>query len=104
MYKRQGINYGAYNTEIVRAGIQSVGVGQREAALAIGMTNGQIMRRVVPVSYTHLDVYKRQHLHRTVQAIRELGVRPGVTLNPATSLSTLEAVSYTHLDVYKRQV
>ena len=42
-----GINYGAYNTEIVRAGIQSVGVGQREAALAIGMTNGQIMRRVV---------------------------------------------------------
>lgn len=42
-----GINYGAYNTEIVRAGIQSVGVGQREAALAIGMTNSQIMRRVV---------------------------------------------------------
>lgn len=42
-----GINYGAYNTEIVRAGIQSVGVGQREAALALGMTNGQIMRRVI---------------------------------------------------------
>ncbi len=42
-----GINYGAYNTEIVRAGIQSVGVGQREAALAIGMTNNQIMRRIV---------------------------------------------------------
>ena len=42
-----GINYGAYNTEIVRAGIQSVGVGQREAALAIGMTQGQIMRRIV---------------------------------------------------------
>jgi len=29
------------------------------------------------------------HLHRTVQRIRELGVRPGVTVNPATSLSTL---------------
>lgn len=42
-----GINYGAYNTEIVRAGIQSVGVGQREAALALGMTQSQIMRRVV---------------------------------------------------------
>lgn len=42
-----GINYGAYNTEIVRAGIQSVGVGQREAALAIGMTNNQIMRRII---------------------------------------------------------
>lgn len=42
-----GINYGAYMTEIFRAGIQSVGIGQREAALAIGMTPGQIMRRIV---------------------------------------------------------
>lgn len=32
------------------------------------------------------------HLHRTVQIIRELGVKPGVTLNPATSLSTLEEI------------
>ena len=32
------------------------------------------------------------HLHRTVQAIRELGVRPGVTLNPATPLVTLEEI------------
>lgn len=30
------------------------------------------------------------HLHRTVQQIRELGVKPGVTLNPATPV---EAVS-----------
>jgi polar amino acid transport system permease protein len=42
-----GINYGAYMTEIMRAGIQSVGIGQREAALAIGMNQGQIMRRIV---------------------------------------------------------
>lgn len=32
------------------------------------------------------------HLHRTVQAIRELNVRPGVTLNPATPLATLEEI------------
>ena len=32
------------------------------------------------------------HLHRTVQVIRELGVRPGVTLNPATPLSALEEI------------
>ena len=42
-----GINYGAYMTEIMRAGIQSVGIGQREAALAIGMMPNQIMRRIV---------------------------------------------------------
>ena len=33
-----GLNYGAYMTEIFRAGIQSVGHGQAEAADALGMT------------------------------------------------------------------
>ena len=32
------------------------------------------------------------HLHRTVQQIRELGVRPGVTLNPATALETVREI------------
>ena len=32
------------------------------------------------------------HLHRTVEVIRELGVRPGVTLNPATPLSALDEI------------
>jgi polar amino acid transport system permease protein len=42
-----GLNYGAYMSEIFRAGLSSVGKGQREAALAIGMTPNQMMRRVV---------------------------------------------------------
>lgn len=41
------LNYGAYMSEIFRAGILSVGRGQREAALALGMTYGQLMRRIV---------------------------------------------------------
>lgn len=41
------INTGAYLAEIVRGGIQSVDPGQREAALAIGMTYGQTMLHVV---------------------------------------------------------
>ena len=32
------------------------------------------------------------HLHRTVQQIKELGVKAGVTLNPATSLASLEEI------------
>ncbi len=32
------------------------------------------------------------HLHRTVALIRDLGARPGVVLNPATSLAVLEYV------------
>jgi polar amino acid transport system permease protein len=42
-----GLNYGAYMTEIFRAGIQSVAHGQAEAAHALGMTYRQMMRRVV---------------------------------------------------------
>lgn len=42
-----GLNYGAYMTEIFRAGIQSVGHGQSEAAEALGMSYVQKMRRVV---------------------------------------------------------
>jgi polar amino acid transport system permease protein len=41
------LNYGAYMSETFRAGIQGVGKGQREAALALGMTQGQLMRRIV---------------------------------------------------------
>lgn len=32
------------------------------------------------------------HLHRVIQQIREAGMKPGVTLNPATSLHTLEDI------------
>jgi polar amino acid transport system permease protein len=41
------LNYGAYMAEIFRAGIQSIGHGQREAALSIGMSNWQILRRII---------------------------------------------------------
>jgi len=42
-----GLNEGAYMSEIVRAGIISVDQGQFDAAKAVGMTQGQTMRRVV---------------------------------------------------------
>ncbi len=40
-------NYGAYLTEVFRAGIQSVDRGQSEAALSLGFNAGQTMRRVI---------------------------------------------------------
>lgn len=42
-----GLNYGAYMSEIFRAGLASVGKGQREAAIALGMTPSQTMRRII---------------------------------------------------------
>ncbi|MEU2041790.1 amino acid ABC transporter permease [Nocardia niwae] len=42
-----GLNEAAYMAEIVRAGINSVGEGQREASFALGMSWSQTMRRTV---------------------------------------------------------
>jgi len=42
-----GVNYGAYMTEVFRAGIQAIGKGQHEAAQALGMSSGQTFRRIV---------------------------------------------------------
>ena len=42
--------------------------------------------------YLTVHVEACPHLHRTVQAIKERGVKAGVTLNPATSLSTIEEI------------
>jgi ribulose-phosphate 3-epimerase len=42
--------------------------------------------------YVTVHVEAATHLHRTVQSIRERGAKPGVTLNPATSLHTLTEV------------
>ncbi len=42
-----GLNQAAYMTEIIRAGIISVDPGQMEAALTLGITRTQAMRRIV---------------------------------------------------------
>ena len=41
------LNEGAYMAEIVRSGILSVEPGQKEAARALGMTPGKVLRRIV---------------------------------------------------------
>lgn len=41
------ICYGAYMAEIFRAGIQSIPKGQMEAALALGLSRSQAMRKVI---------------------------------------------------------
>jgi ribulose-phosphate 3-epimerase len=42
--------------------------------------------------YLTVHVEACPHLHRTVQAIKERGVKAGVTLNPATPLGSVEAI------------
>ena len=42
-----GLSYSAYVTEVFRGGINSVHRGQRDAALAVGLSDGQAMRHVI---------------------------------------------------------
>ena len=42
-----GLNEAAYMAEIMRSGIEAVGQGQRDAARALGLNEGHIMRLVV---------------------------------------------------------
>ena len=52
----------------------------------------------IAVSYTHLDVYKRQGL------LNGGGIFVGLKLlTQSTASCSMGSVSYTHLDVYKRQ-
>jgi polar amino acid transport system permease protein len=41
------VTYGAFLAEIFRAGIQSIGKGQTEAARSLGMSTGQSMRYII---------------------------------------------------------
>ncbi len=42
-----GINSGAYQAEIVRAGINAIPVGQTEAGLSIGLSKGQVINTIL---------------------------------------------------------
>ncbi len=42
-----GLNYAAYESEIYRAGLESIARGQKDAALSLGMTRWMIYRRIL---------------------------------------------------------
>jgi polar amino acid transport system permease protein len=49
-------NYGAYLTEVFRAGIQAVPHGQTEAARALGMRERQVMRKIILPQATRIVI------------------------------------------------
>ena len=54
----------------------------------------QLVDAFVEAGATYLTVHVEAaiHLHRTVERIRELGAKPGVSLNPATPISAIDEI------------
>jgi polar amino acid transport system permease protein len=76
------LNYGAYMSEIFRAGILSVDKGQHEAATALGMSSGQKMRYIVlpqalrlaipPIGNEYIAMLKDSALVSVTGFVREI--------------------------------
>ena len=56
-----------------------------------------------PVSYTHLDVYKRQDVVCDTQVAKVSIVGAGMESHPGTASKMFEALYERDIDVYKRQ-
>jgi len=82
---------GAFIAEIVRAGILGVPTGQREAALAVGLSQGQMLRLVVvpqamrliipPLTSQYLNLTKNSSLAVAIAYPDLVSVFAGTTLN-----------------------
>jgi polar amino acid transport system permease protein len=83
-----GINEGAYMAEIVRAGLGGVDEGQTEAAQALGMRQGMVLRRVVlpqamriiipPTGNEFINMLKTSSLASVIQYEELLRVATGI--------------------------
>ena len=79
---RSTLSYSAYVAEVYRAGIASVHRGQRDAALAVGLTEAQALRHVIlPQAVRRVGAAAAQRLHRPAE-----GRRPGLDPRPAGGL------------------
>ncbi len=100
----------AFIGEIVRAGIQSVARGQREAALALGLGSGQTMRLVIlpqalrviipPVTSQYLNLTKNSSLGVVIGYPDIVATFGGTTLNQTgQAIETLAMVMGFYLTV-----
>ena len=79
------INYACYFAEIYRGGIQSIPVGQYEAGQVLGLTKGQIFRKIVLLQVRAGVYQERGHhlaavLHRCVLSCIQRTPDPAVRL------------------------
>lgn len=100
-----GINYGCYISEVIRSSMLSIDGGQTEAALALGLTNNQVLsriiipqalRNVVPVFGNYLVMMLKDTSLLAYVSVNELLLRT----QSYASQSFLTIESYTLLAIF----
>ena len=96
------INYSAYEAEIYRAGLQAISPGQREAALALGMSPGLALRRVIvpqamrivvpPVTNDFIALFKDTSVCSAITIV-ELTKRYSIVANDTGAVVQIAAVT-----------
>jgi polar amino acid transport system substrate-binding protein len=100
------LNYSAYESEIYRAGLLAIPVGQMEAALSLGMTRAVALRRIIvpqavrlvipPVTNDFIALFKDTSICSVITVV-ELSKRYQILVNSTNAyleLATLTALLY----------
>lgn len=93
------INFGAYSTEIIRAGIEGIRKGQIEAAMALGLNKFKIFQRVVLIPALG-NIYPAL-VSQIVIAILFTSVVSQISAEELTFVGTyLESRTFRSLEIY----
>lgn len=93
------INLGAYATEIVRAGVQSVPVGQVETGLALGLTRFQVYRLIV--LFPALQAVFPALASQFILLLLGSSVVSAISANELTAIAnTLQSTTFRAFEVY----
>lgn len=81
------LNFGAYGSEIMKSGIESIDKGQREAALALGFTeNSAFFRFIFPqAAVRFLPVYKQE----IISLLKNTSIVGYIAINDLTKVSDI---------------
>ena len=71
------VNTTAYNAETLRGGIGAVDRGQWDAAAAIGMTRGKILRRIIRITSYNVCYTKLLRLVKAILAVATVPIMLG---------------------------
>jgi polar amino acid transport system permease protein len=93
------VNFGAYATEIVRAGVQSVPVGQIEVGLALGLKRLQIYRLIV--LFPALKAVFPALASQFILLLLGSSVVSAISANELTAMAnTLQSTTFRAFEVY----